>query len=83
MHEKWLADRFVYYRYLDERVHGPRKRQKVGRKLIISDDVIGNAQGIAEVKDLSKDSKTSSHEILRSIDQFRRIELDEAGTNSL
>ena len=53
-----------------------------GSQTIIS-DVISNAQGIAEVKDLSKDSTTSSHETLRSIDQFRRIEQDEAGTNSL
>ena len=78
-----MADRFLYDRYLDERVHGPRKRQKVGRKRIISDDVISNAQGVAEIKDLSKDSTTSSREILRSIDQFRRIEQDKAGANSL
>ena len=83
MHKIWLADRFLYYRYLDERVHGPRKRQKVGRKRIISDDVISNAQGVAEIKDLSKDSMTSSREILRSIDQFRRVEQDKAGANSL
>ena len=57
---------------------GPRKRQKMGRKPIISDDVITNAQGVAEVKDLSKDSATSSQEILKSIDHFRRIEQDEA-----
>ena len=54
-----------------------------GSQTIFSDDVISNAQGISEVKDLSKDSTTSSHEILRSIDQFRRLEQDEAGTNSL
>ena len=73
----------MYDRYLDERVHGPRKRQKVGRKRIISDDVISNAQGVAEIKDLSKDSMTSSREILRSIDQFRREEQDKAGANML
>ena len=73
----------MYHRFLDEREHGPRKRQKMGRRPIISDDVISNAQGIAEVKDLSKDSATSSHEILRSIDQLRRSEQDESGSNSL
>jgi hypothetical protein len=73
----------MHHRYLDEREHGPRKRQKMGRKHIISDEVINNAQGIAEIKDLSKDSATSSHEILKSIDQFRRSEQDEAGSNSL
>ena len=62
---KWSADRFIYHRYLDEREHGPRKRQKLGRKPIISDEVISNAQGVAEVKDLSKDSATSSQEIFR------------------
>ena len=62
---------------------GPRKRQKMGRKPIISDDVITNAQGVAEAKDLSKDSATSSQEILKSIDHFRRIEEDEAGADSL
>lgn len=83
MHGRWLADRFMHRRYLDEREHGPRKRQKMGRKPIISDDVITNAQGVAEVKDLSKDSATSSQEILKSTDHFRRIEQDEAGSNSL
>ena len=80
---KWSADRFMYHRYLDEREHGPRKRQKLGRKPIISDEVISNAQGVAEVKDLSKDSATSSQEIFRSIDHFRRREQDESGFNSL
>ena len=83
MHGKWLSDRYMYHRYLDEREHGPRKRRKMGRKPIISDDVISNAQGVAEVNDLSKDSATSSLEILRSIDHFRRSEQDEAGANSL
>ena len=73
----------MYHRFLDEREHCPRKRQKMGRRPIISDDVISNAHGIAEVKDLSKDSATSSHENLRSIDQIRRSEQNESGSNSL
>ena len=46
-------------------------------------DRSNNAQSIAEVKDPSKDSATSSHAILRSIDQLRRSEQDESGSNSL
>ena len=73
----------MYERYLDEREHGPIKHQKMGRKPIISDNVISNAQGVADVKDLSRDFATSSQEILKSIDKLRRSEQDEAGANSL
>ena len=73
----------MQYRSLEERDHGPRKLQKLGRKPIISDDVIGRAINIAEINDLSKNSATSSNQILQSIDGFRRDEQDQRGLNSL